>query len=318
MVNRTTSEKVLLSLSLLAAITISPFALLRWFDGDTTLAIFDGVISLISIMFFLYILNTRRIDIAKKIFAILLALAALTTIIIKGESQALWVAPTIIAIHHLVPLKLARTVTSILILAISIIIYPKVDLISFVTVIATTGLTASLSFVIFRSYNDKQNELSLLASIDPLTLSGNRRALDLKLAQVIASQNRQAYTMCLILVDLDDFKEVNDDYGHAAGDKILVGVCELIAKHTRVLDSLYRFGGDEFIIVPLNMSIEATKILAEKVRDIIEQHKFTNDIKLTLSIGIAEYKAHDTPESWISRADKALYKAKDSGRNKVY
>ncbi len=318
MVNRTTPEKALLSLSLLTAITISPFAFLRWFQGDTSLAIFDGITSLIAIIFFLYILITRKIDIAKKIFAILVALAALITIIIKGESQILWVSPAIIAIHHLVPLRLARVFTSLLILAISIIIYPRVDLISFCTIIATLGLTASLSSVIFRSYYDKQNELSLLASIDPLTSSGNRRALDLKLAQVITSQNRETYTMCLILIDLDDFKEVNDDYGHAAGDQILVSVCELIVKHTRVLDSLYRFGGDEFIIVPLNMSIEATKILAEKIRDIIEQHRFANNIKLTLSIGVAEYNTLDTPESWISRADKALYKAKENGRNKVH
>ena len=213
------------------------------------------------------------------------------------------------------PLKLARITASILISAILIVIYPKVELTAFFTVIATTGLTASLSFVIFRSYHDKQNELSLLASIDPLTSSGNRRALGLKLADVIASQHREAYTMCMILIDLDDFKEINDDHGHAIGDQILVTVCEQITKHTRVLDSLYRYGGDEFIIMPLNMNIKTAKRLAEKIRGIIELHDFTHNIKLTLSIGVAEYKAHDTPESWISRADTALYKAKESGRN---
>ncbi|WP_019027607.1 GGDEF domain-containing protein [Colwellia piezophila] len=317
MTNRTTSEKVLLSLSLLATITISPFAFLRWFDGETTLAIIDAIISLTAFMFFLFIFITRKISAANTLLAIFLAFAVLVTVFIKGEPQILWLAPTIIAIHYLMPLNLARITSVTLALAILMIIYPRVDLTYLFTFIATTGLTASLSFVIFRSYTDKQNELSLLALIDSLTSSGNRRALDLKLAEVIASQHREEYSMCLILVDLDYFKEVNDDHGHAVGDQILVRICELITKHTRVLDSLYRYGGDEFIIMPLNMNIKTAKILAEKIRSIIELHEFTNNIKLTLSIGVAEYKAHDTPESWISRADTALYKAKESGRNMI-
>lgn len=318
MTRRTTSEKALLSISLLTAISISPFAFLRWLDGDTTLAIVDGIISLTALAFFLYIFNTRKISTAKKSFAILLAFATLATVAIKGEAQILWLSPAIIAIYYLMPLRLAKIISLILVLAILIIIYPKVNLTSFFTVIATTALTASLSFVIFRSYNETQRELSLLASIDPLTLSGNRRALSLKLTKIIASQHRAAYTMCLILIDLDNFKEINDKHGHAAGDQILVSLCELITKNMRVLDSLYRYGGDEFIIMPLKMSIETTRGLAEKIRVLIEQEEFIHNIKLTLSIGVAEYKADDTLESWISRADKALYKAKDSGRNKVY
>lgn len=318
MLKRTTSEKVLLSLSFFATITISPFMFLRWFDGDVTLAIIDGIISLTAIIFFMFIYITREIGVAQKLFALFLVAATLTTIFVKGESQVLWAFPAIIAIYYLMPLKFARVTSVVLVVAILAIVYPKADLISLLTIFATTGLTASLSFVIFRSYHDTQNELSLLASIDSLTSSGNRRALDLKLSEVIASQQREAYTMCLILIDLDKFKEINDDHGHAVGDTILKNVCELITTHTRVLDSLYRYGGDEFIIMPLNMNLQTARRLAEKIREIIEQHKFVHNIKLTLSIGVAEYKAYDTPESWISRADAALYKAKENGRNIVY
>jgi len=318
MLKRTASEKVLLSLCLLATITISPFILLRWLDGDITLAIIDGISSLTAIVFFMFIYITRKIETAQKLFAIFLATTALTTIYIKGESQVLWTFPTIITIFYLMPLKWAKITSAVVIFILLVIIYPKANLVSFFSIMATTGLTASLSFVIFRSYHDKQNELSLLASIDSLTSSGNRRALDLKLSEVIESQHREAYPMSLILIDLDNFKDINDDNGHAIGDQILKGVCQLITSHTRVLDSLYRYGGDEFIIVPLNMSIKTARRLAEKIRVIIEQHKFIHNIKLTLSIGVAEYKAHDTPESWISRADASLYKAKNEGRNKVY
>lgn len=316
-IKRSSQEIVLLSLALLAVMTISPFALLRWFNGDIAHAIANGVISLTSIIFFMFIFITRKIAAAQKIFAVFLSLATLLIIYFKGESLTLWVFPSIIAIYYLMPLSLARITSTALVLSVAIVIYPKVELIPLLTIIATTTLTTALSFVIFRAHDDKQKELSLLASIDPLTASGNRRALDLKLSEIIASQQREAYTMCLILIDLDDFKEINDIHGHAAGDLILVSVCELIVKHTRALDSLYRYGGDEFIIMPVNMNLKTTRKLAEKVRELIESHVFTRDIKLTLSIGTSEYKAQDTPESWISRADAALYQAKNIGRNSV-
>lgn len=318
MLKRTTSEKVLLSLSLLATFTILPFMFLRWSDGDIALAILDGIIALTALVFFIFIYTTRQVATALKSFSAFLTLATLTTIYIKGESQVLWAFPSIIAIFYLMPLKWAKITSAILILAIPTVLYSKVDLISLFTIFATTGLTASLSFVIFRSYHDKQNELLQLASIDSLTLSGNRRALDLKLTEVIASQQREAYKMCLILIDLDKFKEINDLHGHAVGDQILKSVCDLFTKHIRVLDSLYRYGGDEFIIVPLNMNIKTARKIGEKLREIIEQFEFVNNIKLTLSIGVAEYKSHDTPESWISRADSALYHVKENGRNNVH
>lgn len=318
MVKRTTPEKVLLSLSFLATVTIAPFMLLRWFNGDITLAVVNGIISLTAISFFFFIYNTRKVDVAQKLFALFLAFGVMVTTYLRGESQILWAFPAIIAIYYLMPLKLARNTSVILVGALSVIIYSQVDFVTFFSISATTALTAALSFVIFRSYHEKQHELSLLASIDALTSSGNRRALDHKLCEVIASQQREAATLCLILLDLDEFKEINDNHGHAVGDQVLITVCELITEHTRVLDTLYRFGGDEFIIMPLKMSLDTAKALAEKIRTIIEQHIFVNGIKLTLSIGVAEYKENDSLDSWITRADEALYKAKENGKNSVF
>lgn len=317
MLKRTTSEKVLLSLSFLATVTIAPFMLLRWLNGDITLAIINGIISITAVIFFIFIYTTRKVNFAQNLFAVFLVVGVLVTTFIKGESQVLWAFPSIIAIYYLMPIKLAQITSVLLVLTLTGIIYPKVELITFISIFATTGLTAALSFVVFRSYHEKQHELSLLASIDALTSSGNRRALDLKLCEVIASQRRETSTICLILIDLDEFKEINDCHGHAVGDQILITVCELITKHTRLLDTLYRFGGDEFIIMPLKVNLETARVLAEKIRSLIEQHSFVNNIKLTISIGVAEYKANDTLDSWISRADTALYKAKEKGRNNV-
>jgi len=317
-IKRTTSEKVLLWLSGLTAVSISPFAIIRFYQGDTTIAIVDAVIALIMLSLFIYIYVSRNIKVAKYSCTTFIIIAVLSSIAIKGDSQVLWTFPAIIGIYYLMPLKLARNACSILIIGLLSILYFQTDLVYLISIAITTALTSALTNVIFISYHNQHNKLKSLASIDPLTASGNRRALDIKLSEVILSQNREAYDMCLILLDLDYFKEINDDHGHAVGDQILIALSELIKANTRVLDSLYRYGGDEFIIMPLNMNLETTLRLAEKIRKVIESYEFPLNIQITISIGVAEFKVNDTPESWISRADKLLYKVKNSGRNKVF
>lgn len=312
-----TPEKVLLWFSALTCISITPFAIIRFYQHDITIALIDAGIAFAMLSLFVYLYRSKNIKIAKGYFAIFIIIAVLTSIAIKGESQVLWIFPSIISIYYLMPLKTARNIT-ILLVAISLsILYSQTNLIYFVSIAITTILTSALAYVIFMSYNSQHERFKSLASIDPLTSSGNRRALDLKLAKVISSQQREPYDMCLILFDLDHFKDINDDHGHAVGDQILITLCDLIKKNTRVLDSLYRYGGDEFIIMPLNMNLEAAIILAEKIRKVIESHEFHLNIPVTVSIGVAEFKVDDTPESWIGRADKLLYKVKDAGRNKV-
>ena len=121
----------------------------------------------------------------------------------------------------------------------------------------------------------------------------------------------------LLLLDLDFFKKINDQHGHAAGDMVLVEVVRLMKSNTRALDALFRYGGEEFIIVPLYVELAEACIIAEKLRVIIEQHQFVNNIQLTVSMGVAQYRLNESAETWIARADAALYLAKESGRNRV-
>tara|TARA_R110002050_G_scaffold161403_2_gene291036 strand:+ start:1299 stop:2258 length:960 start_codon:yes stop_codon:yes gene_type:complete len=315
---RTTSEIVLLSLTALATLIVGLFAIIRWLNNDIPIAIIDLIISVTMAMLFVYILITRKVDITKLLFAIFLVIASAASIATKGQLQVYWVYPVIITIYYLIPAKVATVLCAVLITTVSFIISTESNLINVLTILLTTAMTSAFSFIMFRSYEKKIVDFEALATIDQLTSTGNRRALDKKLLDVIASQHRQAYDMCLILIDLDNFKYINDNYGHAIGDNVLITTCNLIKQYTRVLDSLYRFGGDELIIMPLNMSLDSAKQRAEKIRYIVENHIFEYDIKLTLSIGVAEYRTNDTPEKWVSRADNLLYKAKEAGRNRVF
>ena len=246
-----------------------------------------------------------------------LAAAIVTIVAIRGQSQLFWLFPSMISFFYILPERPAGVICGIAISLIGIILFPITGVVEFLTMMFTLVLTAVFSYVIF-SNNHKTNEkLTLLARVDPLTAAGNRRALDTKLADVLADQQRQASTMSLLLLDLDLFKKINDEHGHAAGDQILVEAASLLKQHTRALDAVYRYGGEEFIIVPLKADLAAARIIAEKLRSIIANHKYITDIALTVSVGVAQYRAGETAESWIARADAALYIAKATGRNCV-
>ncbi len=315
---RSTSEKVLLWLSGLSAISVFPFAVIRFYQGNMTIATIDAIIAFTMLSFYIYIYITRNIKTAKISLGIFIGLAVLASIAAKGHSQVLWTFPAIIGIYYLMPLKAARNTCSVLISILLFIIYLQTNFVYLLSIAATTSLTSALVYVIFLSYRRKHQELISLATIDPLTSAGNRRALGNKLNDLIASQQRENYDMCLILIDLDNFKEINDVHGHAMGDNILVILSDLLRNNIRILDSLYRYGGDEFIIMPVNMNLKTTLHIADNIRVIVEKYNFPKNIQITLSIGVAKYKKDDTPESWISRADKSLYKAKSEGRNKVF
>jgi len=317
-IQRTTAEKVLLWFSSLTSVSITPFALIRFYQHDTIIALIDASIAFVMFSLFIYLYISKNIKVAKSFFAVFAMFAVLTSITVKGESQVLWVFPTIVSVYYLMSLKAAQNTIALFIVLLLFTLYSQTNLIYLLTIAMTSILTSALVYLVFRSYNKQHEELESLASIDALTSSGNRRALDLQLSKIISSQQREPYEVCLVLFDLDHFKGINDEYGHAAGDEILITLCDLIRKNIRALDSLYRYGGDEFILLPLNMNLEATMKLAEKVRKAIEVHEFHLNIPVTVSVGVAEFRLGDTSDSWINRADKLLYKVKSAGRNKVF
>lgn len=105
--------------------------------------------------------------------------------------------------------------------------------------------------------------------------------------------------------------------GHNTGDRFLIEMTKLFKSRIRVSDSIYRFGGEEFIVLAENTGVKDAVILAEQLRTATESYKIKSDNMITVSIGVAELKENETDEQWIKRADKALFRAKDAGRNTV-
>jgi len=317
MIKRTTTEIMLLILSGLSAVLISPFIYLRYIGGDFIVAIMDAIIVFILLAFFVFIYITRKIATAKLFLATFLAIAIATVVIIRGQSHLYWLYPAIIAFYYILPERSAGIICLVAISIISAQIFPGDSLIDFATIVMSLCFTSIFSYMIFSNYRITNEKLTLLATIDPLTLSGNRRALKQKLTDILADQKRQASKISLLLLDLDFFKKINDQHGHAVGDQVLVEVARLMKNHTRALDALFRYGGEEFIVVPLPVELAEASKVAEKLRAVVERYQFVNEIHLTVSIGVAEFRQGESAEAWIARADAALYLAKDAGRNRV-
>ena len=163
------------------------------------------------------------------------------------------------------------------------------------------------------------------ATIDALTNLNNRRQFEHRLGQEIATTKRQNNPLCAMMIDIDFFKKVNDTYGHASGDAVLRGVASIIKSALRESDIPSRYGGEEFAVLLPYTHIQEAKIVGERLRKAIESSPIPvsiedSDIKsinVTISMGLAEFNNKETGEELFERADKALYEAKESGRNRV-
>lgn len=184
--------------------------------------------------------------------------------------------------------------------------------------LATVGASVALSLRNAEAYQ----QLHHLALHDPLTGLLNRRALDGPLTREVKAGLRYGTPACLMLLDLDYFKTVNDLLGHMAGDEVLRQVARLIQESVRAIDSVGRYGGEEFAVVLPHTGLEQARASAERLRANLERRAFAladGQIRLTASIGLASLGGPDigTVPEWIAAADAALYAAKAQGRNCV-
>ncbi len=160
-------------------------------------------------------------------------------------------------------------------------------------------------------------KLEKLAGTDPLTSVYNRRKFKEMLQYEAVKNQRYQKSLALILCDIDHFKRINDEFGHNVGDNALKAFAKKITDNIRDVDVFARWGGEEFIILMPNTSTNNANTVAEKLRKIIEMTGIEHVDNFTASFGVTEFKANDTIDSFIKRADDALYKAKEGGRNMV-
>lgn len=160
-------------------------------------------------------------------------------------------------------------------------------------------------------------EVTKLSITDRLTQLVNRTRLDQVLDEQVKHASRYGQGFAVILLDVDNFKQVNDIYSHLVGDDVLVQVARVLEANTRIVDVVGRWGGEEFLVIAPNTSIDTAALVAEKLRLAMERNEHPIAGRRTCSFGVTEYTQGDSPDVLVARADAALYAAKKAGRNRV-
>lgn len=166
----------------------------------------------------------------------------------------------------------------------------------------------------------RQEELRKQAITDSLTGMVNHEQVFSELARVLTAAQRERIPLCVLMADLDHFKQVNDNYGHQSGDMVLRETSERIKSSLRDFDLVGRYGGEEFMILLVNTTLDTAGLIAERIRLNIKDSPFptiSESINVTISMGIAAAGEADTVETLVERADNALYNAKRGGRDQV-
>jgi diguanylate cyclase (GGDEF)-like protein len=298
-----------------AVLGITPFAFYRFYTGDLMAGIVDCLILAGIVLTVAYAWATGKTDRSGLCLAVVACSGATIVATMQGDVGIFWMFPALVGSFFLTTPRVAVTVSSLALLVLvahNVAFDSPQQMWSFVI----TSIVVSACAYIFALRNESQRmQLEQLATFDPLTGVGNRRAMDeaLQLAVATASRTRSSYG--LVILDLDHFKRINDTHGHSVGDKVLVHCAHLVQQNIRQTDRLFRFGGEEFVVLLTGTRHEGLQSVALGLRRKLALELKGPDGAVTASFGAALLRDGEDWESWLARADAALYRAKDAGRD---
>ncbi len=164
---------------------------------------------------------------------------------------------------------------------------------------------------------EKIKEVEYISNMDPLTEIANRKKFETELEKEISRSKRYGHPLSLVIFDIDFFKQVNDTLGHKTGDTVLQKLCQLVKQNIREVDFFARWGGEEFSIIFPGLAFESALSATEKLRMLVSDYQFGQNLSVTCSFGVSKYLKGDSVDVLFRRADEALYRAKELGRNRV-
>lgn len=300
-----------------AFIVVAPLVMVQWQHGNfllSALLILFCVNAALVILF----LRLRSVYFLKgRLFPILAVVCAAYSTSINGHAGLYWAYPAAIALFFLLPLKEAIVCNIIFVCVMAVVSFLQFPEADFWRITFSLGLSCLFAMIFAWLVGRLQQELTRLATTDPLTGCLNRSQLADILNSQIQLRERYERVSSLVLIDLDYFKTINDRWGHLAGDRVLKEMTIRLRKRLRESDQLFRIGGEEFMVVLPETRQKDADTLAHQLLTSISARPFLDDIKLTASASVAEVCRGETWSVWLNRADQALYDAKAKGRNQV-
>jgi diguanylate cyclase (GGDEF)-like protein len=309
--------RILYGLASAAAVCLLPFSVNAFVQGNPGLG--AGILCAFLVLgidaLAIYLKKSPPIP----LILLLIPIAAGTAVSLKvqGFFGALWAYPTVLLFTFSLSRRMATVGSILLLLIISALVYHYIGLAYTIRFFVTLTLTIILANIVLSIIVDLHRRLLDQAIVDPLTGIFNRRHMERCLRDAIERKRRNSAPASLLLIDVDRFKRINDQFGHATGDSVLKGIVSLVAKRSRKLDLLFRIGGEEFMLLLPDTQEAAAAVVAEQLRGSVAESPLLDDRRLTVSIGVGELQPGESLDSWMKHADDALYAAKKAGRNRV-
>jgi diguanylate cyclase (GGDEF)-like protein len=304
-------------LAISAILGISPFAVMRFLQGNMLAGIVDISIMLAITAGMIYAWVTGDTARSGLAMAFVACGGAVTVSVLVGEPGLFWLYPCLVTSFFLTESRYAIFINLIAVVVLmvhGVAFSSTVQMWSF----AATTVVVSCCAYVFAHRNESQRErLEHLATIDPLTGVKNRRSMDQELEMAVATASRYGTSYALVLLDIDHFKKINDQHGHNVGDKVLIEMVALIEQNVRKSDQLFRFGGEEFVLLMPGVDETSLRAVMHNLQHIMQKFLKHPGGQVTASYGVALLRAGEQPDDWLERADAALYRAKDSGRDRI-
>lgn len=307
-------------MGLFGVIGITPYAIYRLATGNYLVGSADSIIVTSTVLAVIYAWRTGDTVKPGIYLATIFSVGATLIAVNLGVNGLFWIYPLILFNFFMV--SPGKALIATILVLISLVTYgqlnPKAVFESdyqMVSFLVTSMMASTLSFIFAYRTNNQRDQLQQLAIHDPLTGARNRRAMNEELKIAASTFRRHGNAYGVLIMDLDHFKRINDNYGHQAGDQVLVDFVELIKSSSRKEDRLFRFGGEEFLLLLPNTERAGLLAAAQHLQQQITQHLRGPGGAVTMSVGGAILRRDEHWEDMLQRADQRLYRAKSAGRN---
>lgn len=297
-------------------VTIGPFAVYRLVSGQILVGLADAVIVLVFCALAALAWRPNWTRAVANLLAVVAAAAVIAVVHLLGLSY-MWAFSCLVGNFLMADRYAALGINVLMVVIIGLepgLFASNTDRATFV---AVAGMISLLSLIFASRVDQQRSRLTELAERDGLTGALNRRSLNHDLRSLHERLDDQSATHCLVLIDLDNFKHLNDRFGHEAGDRILQELTRFVDGNTRASDRFYRYGGEEFVLLLANTSLDdARQVVTKLGRDFPERVPSPGGAA-TFSAGITLLRSEETVETWLKRADRCLLTAKQLGKNRV-
>lgn len=308
---------MIVAFGMLSSTVILGFAAFRFLTGNTLAGMLNlGIAALILVAIARAVVSERN-RLAGIIFVTSISSGAFASTWLLGSTGLMWSYLALWINFVLTERRIALTANVGLLMVISLTGSGLDSGTELTTYLITSSLVTCFAYIFATRLSHQQEQLELLATRDPLTQTGNRRSLRADLLAAVNEHRRSKRPYTLMLLDLDHFKQLNDSHGHEAGDQALREFAGLLRANIRAGDSVYRFGGEEFVVLFPDTDGEVAERVTRALHESASGQLSTPAGLIRFSAGVAVLRQDQSMDDWLAAADSALYQAKSEGRGQV-